>query len=153
MDAALKYLSPKARTAREVETYLDGCQYSEYDVYAVVERLKELGYVDDAKYAEAFIESRLAAKAVSKRKLREQLLAHGIERDIADEALKTVSDEDEYGNVLEIARKFYEQFSALDVQERITRTIRRLIARGYSYDDAKRAVRQLADAAESDFDE
>ena len=70
MDAALGYLARRGRTVREMELYLDGQNYGEYEVYAAVERLKELGYLDDRRYAEEFVRSRLATKPVSRRKLR-----------------------------------------------------------------------------------
>ena len=43
MDAGLKFLTAKARTVREMEDHLDSLNYGEYEVYQVVERLKELG--------------------------------------------------------------------------------------------------------------
>ena len=61
MDAGLKFLTAKARTVREMEDHLDSLNYGEYEVYQVVERLKELGYLDDAKYAADFVSTRLAA--------------------------------------------------------------------------------------------
>ena len=45
MDSALDYLTSRPRTVREMENYLDGQNYGEYEVYAAVERLKELKYV------------------------------------------------------------------------------------------------------------
>lgn len=51
MDSALDYLTSRPRTVREMENYLDGQNYGEYEVYAAVERLKELKYLDDVRYA------------------------------------------------------------------------------------------------------
>ena len=43
-----------------MENYLDGQNYGEYEVYAAVERLKELKYLDDVRYAADFVSTRLA---------------------------------------------------------------------------------------------
>ena len=40
MDAALAYLSDRARTIREMEEKLDSLNYGEYEVNQVIERLK-----------------------------------------------------------------------------------------------------------------
>ena len=49
MDHALKYLAVKDRTVSEMQTYLDGRDFGEADVDATVERLKELGLLDDRR--------------------------------------------------------------------------------------------------------
>ena len=61
MDAAFQFLTTKARTVREMEEHLDSMNYGEYEVYQAVERLKELEYLNDEKYAADFVETRLAA--------------------------------------------------------------------------------------------
>ena len=86
MDAGLKFLTAKARTVREMEHHLESLNYSEYEVYKVDERLKELGYLDDAKYAADFVSTRLAAKPVSRRNLRAQLYTHKLPKDLIEAA-------------------------------------------------------------------
>lgn len=76
MDAALDYISDRARTVREVEEKLDSLNYGEYEVNQVISRLIELKYLDDEKYAADFIAIRLATKPISRKKLWMQLYAH-----------------------------------------------------------------------------
>ena len=130
MDAGLKFLTAKARTVREMEDHLDSLNYGEYEVYQVVERLKELGYLDDAKYAADFVSTRLAAKPVSRRKLREQLYTHKLPKDLIDAAMEQVTDETEWAGARTVAEKFARQFSALEPEERKLRTMRRLVGAG-----------------------
>ena len=113
MDAGLKFLTAKARTVREMEDHLDSLNYGEYEVYQVVERLKELGYLDDAKYAADFVSTRLAARPVSRRKLREQLYTHKLPKGLIDAAMEQVTDETEWAGARTVAEKFARQFSAL----------------------------------------
>ncbi len=87
MDAALGYLGYRARTVREVERYLDEKQYGEYEIMQVIDRLAELGLVNDTAFAEEFVASRLRTKPVSRRHLRAQLYAHELAREVIDEAL------------------------------------------------------------------
>ncbi|MEL7609974.1 MAG: regulatory protein RecX [Bacillota bacterium] len=139
MDAALDFLAPKQRTVLETELYLDEQNYGEFEVYQVIERLKELGLLDDARYAGEFIRSRLATKPVSRRKLRDQLLEHRIDRDAIESALLAVTDEIEQNNANQIAEKFNRQLSSLEDEERRERVLRRLSSRGFEYETAQRA--------------
>ena len=140
MDAALKFLGYSARSVREVERHLDEKQYGEVEVYDTVERLKELGLLDDRAFAEAFIRSRLATKPVSRRKLYEQLLSHELPRELIEEALGAVDDLAEQDNALAVAEKYARQMEALPEDERAQRVLQRLLTRGYAYDDAAAAV-------------
>ncbi len=141
MDAALKFLGYSARSAREVERHLDEKQYGEVEVYETVERLKELGLVNDRAFAEDFIRTRLATKPVSRRKLKEQLMAHELDGETVEEVLAAVDDATERENARAVAEKYARQFSALPEQERVSRVMQRLVSRGYGYDEAERALR------------
>lgn len=142
-DTALDYLTPKDRTQREVEAHLDDCNYSEIEIINTVERLKESGLIDDARYAANFIESRLNTKPVSKQKLKQQLEGHFINAETISNALINIDDEQELKNASEIANKYYRQFSKMEPQERIRRVGLRLSSRGYSYDSIRAVLEEL----------
>lgn len=148
MDAALRYLGARARTAREIERHLDECQYGEVEIYEAVERLKELGLVNDLAFAQEFVRTRLATKPVSRAHLREQLLAHEVEQDAIDQALAQVDDYFEQRSAAAIAEKYARQYARLPDKERDEMVLRRLLSRGYSYDDARAAMRALGAEAE-----
>ena len=147
MDAALRFLA-RARTIREVERHLDACEYGEVEVYDTVERLKDLGLLNDTAYAEDFVRTRLATKPVSRAHLREQLLSHETDLDAIEQALLTVDDETQQKSAVSIAEKYARQYSNLAEDERNEMVIRRLLARGYSYDDARAALRAVSEGAE-----
>lgn len=140
MDAALHFLGYRARTVREIERHLDDKQYGEYEVAQTIERLLELGLLDDERFAADFIETRLNTKPVSRRHLEEQLYAHALSADVIAAALERVSDEEEQANANRIAEKFWQQFSSLEPSERKSRVMQRLLGRGYDYETARRAL-------------
>lgn len=148
MDAALKFLSAKARTVRETEDHLDSLNYGEYEVYQVVERLKELDYLNDEKYAADFVASRLATKPLSRRKLKEQLYTHRLPGACIEAALAVITPEKEAENALLVAEKFARQFEALPPEERKNRTVRRLVGRGFDHDAARSALETVFGSAE-----
>lgn len=151
MDAALKFLTPKPRTIRETELYLDKCQFGEFEVYSVIERLKEMGYLDDKAYADEFIRSRLATKPISRRKLREQLTGHQLDNDIINEALAYVSDEIELENAMLIAQKLDANMTGYN-DDKFERIAKRLISRGFDYVVVKQCVSSLCENASRDMD-
>ena len=144
-DEALYFLTPKARTVREVENHLDECDHSEMEIFEAIERLKNAGLLNDEKYAADFIESRLNTKPVSKMKLREQLIGHFIDQEIIDNALNSVSDDAELKNARAVAEKYFRQFEGREPSERLRRVGLRLTSRGYGYDDVKTVLSELAD--------
>ena len=142
MDAALRYLGGRARTVREVERHLDACEYGEVEVYETVERLKELNLLDDLAYANDFVRTRLATKPISRAHLREQLLAHEIEAGALEQALLQVDEEAQERSAAMVAEKYARQYARLPQQERDEMVIRRLLSRGYTYDEARAAMRE-----------
>lgn len=151
-DEALYFLTPKARTVREVENRLDECNYSEGEIMAAIEKLQNNGLLNDEKYAHDFIESRLNTKPVSRGKLRRQLREHFVDGAVIDEALAAVSDETELANAAAVAEKYFRQYSRLPLGERLKRTGSRLVSCGYVFDDVKTVLSELAENADDEDD-
>lgn len=145
LDWAMYYLSFKSRTQREMENYLDEKQFGEVEVYDAVERLKELGLIDDEKYARDFIDSRLNTKAVSRRHLFEQLSAHFIPKEVIEAALDALPESTDSENALLLADKYYRQLNSLDEDERREKVAQRLMRRGYSFETVKAALNRLGE--------
>lgn len=143
MNAALHFLSARPRSVREVEDKLDSLNFSEGDIGMTVARLKEIGLLNDEALAAEFVATRLSSKPLSRRKLREQLLAHRLAGDIVEQALGTVDDAAEAANALAIAEKYARQFAVLDADERKHRVMRRLVGRGFEYNASRAALEQL----------
>ena len=142
MDAALSYLTGRMRTVREVEEKLDDLQYGEGDVLTTVERLKELGLLNDREYAREFVRSRLATKPVSRQKLYLDLKAHKVPEELIRETLDDLPRETEADNAREVAQKFWRQMSALEAGVRRERVLRRLMSRGFSTEASLAAIRE-----------
>lgn len=140
MDYAMQYLTAKDRTVREMQAYLDEKDFGEADIDATVERLTELGLLNDRRYAQRFVETRLATKPVSRRHLYEQLKGHGLSEEYIREAMELADADTERENALSVARKFARQFANLEPDKRRMRVLNRLEARGYSYDTAREAL-------------
>ena len=115
-------------------------------MYAAVERLKELKYLDDVRYAADFVSTRLATKPLSRRKLKEQLRTHYLSADDIDAAMEQVTDDVERRNAMAVAEKFYRQFEGLEEYDRRQRIVRRLAGRGYDFGVIRDSVEELIGA-------
>lgn len=87
LDAALRFLESRARSEAEVRRRLTFAGYRAELVEDAITRLRELGMLDDAAFARAWVESRDRARPRGERALRQELSLKGIERGLLDEVL------------------------------------------------------------------
>src|ERR1044071_6780494 len=87
LEAALRFLEARQRSADEVRQRLLLQGYRVTMVDAAVTRLTDLGMLDDASFARSWVESRDRARPRGERVLRQELRRKGIDRAIVDETL------------------------------------------------------------------
>jgi regulatory protein len=87
LDAALRFLESRARSEAEVRRRLTFAGYRAELVEDAITRLRELGMLDDAAFARAWVESRDRARPRGERALRQELSLKGVERGLLDEVL------------------------------------------------------------------
>jgi len=88
LESALRFLEARQRSTAEVRRRLASAGYRSALVDGAVERLTELGMLDDEAFARAWIESRDRARPRGERALRRELAIKGIEREVVDETLE-----------------------------------------------------------------
>lgn len=88
---ALDLLTRKLQSRRELERKLDEWGAGEEQTEAICTRMEELGFLNDAAYAEQVVHH-YAAKGYGVRKLRDELYRRGVPRDLWDEALAKTDD-------------------------------------------------------------
>lgn len=87
MDAAATFLGVRPRSVAETRQRLKHLGYPPPLVEDVVARLIEMDYLDDEKFARAWIESRDRARPRGELALRRELALKGIARDVVDDVL------------------------------------------------------------------
>lgn len=86
LEAALRFLEPRARSVAEVRTRLVRAGYRAELVDAAIERLLEIGMLDDEAFARSWVESRDRAHPRGTSALRGELRRKGV----TDELARTV---------------------------------------------------------------
>ena len=92
MNAAAEFLAVRPRSVAETRRRLRHLGYPHALVDEVVARLIDMGYLDDAGFAAAWIESRDRARPRGESALRRELSVKGIGRSVIDEAIANRSD-------------------------------------------------------------
>jgi len=87
MAAAASFLAVRPRSTAETRRRLRHLGYPASLCDEVVERLVELGYLDDLAFAQAWVESRDRVRPRGSAALRRELLMKGVAREVIDEVL------------------------------------------------------------------
>jgi regulatory protein len=87
LDAGLRFLEARPRSAAETRRRLLSAGYRPDLVEGAVDRLLELGLLDDATFARTWVASRDRAHPRGERALRAELVRKGIERDVIETVL------------------------------------------------------------------
>jgi len=130
---ALDLVSRRLRSEKEIRDYAWRKQWSEEVRERVVERLKDRGYLDDAKFAEAFVRSRVNSRSFSRRKMEQELMKKGIGRDLIAQALAS-EDFDESESLKKLVAKKRARYES---DEKLTQY---LVRQGFRYDDIKKIL-------------
>ncbi|HEX9029434.1 MAG TPA: RecX family transcriptional regulator [Anaerolineales bacterium] len=128
---ALKLLNYRPRAEAEIRKNLKEHDIAEEIISEVLERLKENGLVDDARFAQAWIENRSELRPRSRRALTYELQQRGIDRQLAEQSLESLNDEElAYQAALKQSRKLRE----LDWQDFRQKMYGFLARRGFNYE-------------------
>lgn len=84
LEAAARFLEARSRSVTEVRRRLGQAGYRPDLVDGAIVRLTELGMLDDAQFARAWVESRDRARPRGERAIRDELRLKGIDRATVD---------------------------------------------------------------------
>lgn len=149
LQIALRYLERRARTEVELRHKLTDRQIPPQEIEAVLAKLKELGYVNDQKYAEDFQRSRNDYKPMGTQRLRMELRQRGVPKEIIQHV--HAEKEDEIVLAYRAAQARLRQYSHLAPAVFERRMIGFLARRGFHYDVIKQAMQRLNDRSNLDF--
>lgn len=102
---ALRYLGIRPRTSQQVVSYLQEKGYPLEVAETIVNRCKQMGYIDDQAFARQWVNERLRLKPRSPMMLRMELKQRGIDKETAEGAMSTVTRDDELGAARALVQK------------------------------------------------
>jgi regulatory protein len=129
---ALGQIARRPRSEWELRDYLKRKAYAPELVDAVIEDMASYGYVDDRKFAEAWVHNRRLLKPTSQRRLQQELR----QKRVADEVIAEVLAEDDTDDQT-VLRELVERKRRQTKYQDDTKLIQYLIRQGYNYGDVK----------------
>lgn len=139
---AVRYLSMKMRTEKEVRDKLGEEGYDEDCIEKAVNELKAIGYINNQLYAQKYIYDRSKLKPISKKLMKKELTYRGISAEIADEVLNDWKVEDSAVAESLLKRKF----GKYDLADKkvLKKAMMFLMHRGFSGDTIREALRDYS---------
>lgn len=138
-------LGPRSRGQLEAALARRGC---DPQVAAVVlDRLAEVGLVDDAAFAEQLVQSRQRTKGLSGAALRKELRDKGIDDELASRAVGGIDDESERARAEQLVATRLRSLGGLQPQVQARRLAGMLARKGYPPGVAYAVVRDAITAA------
>ena len=115
----------------------------------VLDRMTQVGHVDDEAYAQMLVRSQQAGRGLAKRALARELRTKGIEDHLAEDALTAISDEDERDRARALVDKKLRAMHGLGIEVQTRRLVGMLARKGYSSNVTYAVIREaIADAPE-----
>lgn len=138
-----RLLAYRARSEAELGQRLRARGFAASVIEQTLARLRELGMVDDAEFAETWVEGRLAQRPMGPAALRSELRRKGVPGDLAARAIeKRLGEEAQFDLALALARKRLAGQQASDPKA-VARIRRFLVQRGFSSDTIQSVMARI----------
>jgi regulatory protein len=110
---------------------------------AVLDRFAEVGLIDDAAFAAAWVDSRHTGRGLGRRALSAELRRRGVAAETVTEAVSTVTAEDEETAARALVERRARTMGAVAPDAQLRRLVGMLARKGFDYGLAMRVVRDV----------
>jgi len=142
-EKTLDLLARKPMSRKELEDKLAQWEAGEEEILTICDRMEDLGYLNDAAYAQRVVRH-YSAKGFGEKKLRDELYRRGVPRQLWDEALAEVDDPAD--NIDAFVEK---KLAGKNVDRKELKKVSDALARrGFSWNDISSALRRYEDRLE-----
>lgn len=143
-DRALRLLAVRPRSRRELERRLLTAGFEPEEVADELGRLREVGLLDDARFAAQFAEHAVTRRLQGSRAVGAALAAKGVDRRTIEQALAEVQGDD--GERLgKVASQRAARLASLPPETAYRRLVSFLVRRGYEASAARGAAARALD--------
>lgn len=132
-EIAVRALARRTRSTAEVRALLARRKASQPDIDAAVARLRDHGYLDDARYARLFVRSRIESEGHGAGRVKRDLVAKRVHRDVIEKAIQTGYEEiDEQQHLRDYLRRKLRLSKPPGKPSAVAALYRRLLRAGFS---------------------
>ncbi|MGM7703328.1 recombination regulator RecX [Pseudalkalibacillus sp. Hm43] len=151
LNLSMNYLSYRMRSIDEIRQYLKKKEFEENTIQAVIERLKELGYLDDLEFAKMFIRSKITTTKKGPKALKQDLKQKGVSDPIIEDAMNIYPKEEQIEEATLLVEKKAKQYKKLSENALKQKVAQVLQQKGYSWNVTEQAIEKAS--LEKDEDE
>ncbi len=146
LDRAVAFLASRARSRKEIEDKLLRCGYRPCTVEMVLYKLETENLLDDADFAQQWVEARVNHK-LGRNRIAQELRRKGISAEEAEAALENIDPDDQLSSAVALVEKALTRTkSGEDPRKTASRITAMLARRGFGWDVARQAIsRAMAD--------
>lgn len=149
----LRQLTGAPRSRAQLEDKLSQRACDPQVASEVLDRMEQVGLIDDAAYAQSLVRSQQASRGLARRALQQELRRKGVDDETAAAALDDVSHVDEEDQARTLVAKKMRSMHGLEPAVQTRRLAGMLARKGYSSEVAWRVVREaVTDAPEHQRD-
>ncbi|MFD8059057.1 recombination regulator RecX [Streptomyces cyaneofuscatus] len=138
----LRLLTGTPRTRKQLADALRKREIPDEAAEEVLARFEDVGLIDDAAFAGAWVESRHHGRGLARRALVRELRTKGVDSSVIDEAVGRLDADQEEERARELVVRKLRSTRGLDRDKRLRRLAGMLARKGYGEGMALRVVRQ-----------
>ncbi|MFB8383227.1 recombination regulator RecX [Streptomyces rubiginosohelvolus] len=138
----LRLLTGTPRTRKQLADALRKREIPDEAAEEVLARFEDVGLIDDAAFAGAWVESRHHGRGLARRALVRELRTKGVDSAVIDEAVGQLDPDQEEETARELVARKLRSTRGLDRDKRLRRLAGMLARKGYGEGMALRVVRQ-----------
>jgi regulatory protein len=147
MNTAVNFLGYRQRSSEEIRIRLRKDDWSETVIDRVIERLRAVQLLDDAQFANAWVQHRTTSKPRGSRLIKQELRFKGVAKEEIEAALP--DENDELQNAVVAIQKLERKLEKFEGREQEQKAIEFLARRGFSFGTAKSAFKLWQENAEN----
>ncbi|WP_335933350.1 recombination regulator RecX [Streptomyces sp. PTD5-9] len=141
-NVCLRLLTGTPRTRKQLADALRKREIPDEAAEEVLSRFEDVGLIDDAAFADAWVESRHHGRGLARRALVRELRTKGVDSAVIDEAVGQLDAEQEEATARELVARKLRSTRGLERDRRLRRLAGMLARKGYGEGMALRVVRQ-----------
>ncbi|MFG2409472.1 recombination regulator RecX [Streptomyces brevispora] len=138
----LRLLTGTPRTRKQLADALRKREIPDEAAEEVLSRFEDVGLINDAAFADAWVESRHHGRGLARRALVRELRTKGVDAAVIDEAVGQLDPDQEEATARELVARKLRSTRGLDRDKRLRRLAGMLARKGYGEGLALRVVRQ-----------
>lgn len=136
----LKLLTMSPKTRAQLAEALASRGVPDRAAEAVLDRYTEVGLIDDAAFAQAWVTTRQSGRGLAPRALAQELHHKGIAKEVAEQALSTLDPENEEATAVALVQRKLRSARGLEPHVARRRLLGMLARKGYPHEMAARVV-------------